>query len=61
MDILYLMILCSVSLAVVFLIVFIVNVKKGQFEDDESPAVRILLDSEIIKEEPEKQEKNIKV
>ena len=47
------MILCSVSLAVVFLIVFIINVKKGQFEDDESPAVRILLDSEIIKEEPE--------
>ena len=53
MDILYLMILCSVSLAVVFLIVFIINVKKGHFEDDESPAVRILLDSEIIKEEPE--------
>ena len=58
MDILYLMILCSVSLAVVFLIVFIVNVKKGQFEDDESPAVRILLDSEIIKEEPESEEEN---
>ena len=60
MDILYLMILCSVSLAVVFLIVFIVNVKKGQFEDDESPAVRILLDSEIIKEEPESEEENKK-
>ena len=58
MDILYLMILCSVSLAVVFLIVCIVNVKKGQFEDDESPAVRILLDSEIIKEEPESEEEN---
>ena len=58
MDILYLMILCSVSLAVVFLIVFIVNVKKGQFEDDESPAVRILLDSEIIKEEPGSKEEN---
>lgn len=52
------MILCSVTLAVIFLIIFIVNAKKGQFEDDESPAVRILLDSEIIKEEPEKQEKN---
>ena len=61
MDILYLMILCSVTLAVIFLIIFIVNAKKGQFEDDESPAVRILLDSEIIKEEPEKQEKNKKV
>ena len=58
MDILYLMILCSVSLAVVFLIVFIVNVEKGQFEDDESPAVRILLDSEIIKDEPESEEEN---
>lgn len=58
MDILYLMILCSVSLAVVFLIVFIVNVKKGQFEDDESPAVRILLDSEIIKDEPGSEEEN---
>ena len=57
MDILYLMILCSVTLAVIFLIIFILNAKKGQFEDDESPAVRILLDSEIIKEEPEKQEK----
>ncbi|MBW8362381.1 MAG: cbb3-type cytochrome oxidase assembly protein CcoS [Kaistella sp.] len=60
MDILYLMILCSVSLAVIFLIIFIVNAKNGQFDDDESPAVRILLDSEIIKEEPENKEKTNK-
>ena len=46
------MILCSASLAVVFLIIFIVNVKKGQFEDDESPAVRILIDDEIKEEAP---------
>lgn len=45
------MILCSVSLAVIFLIIFIINARNGQFEDDESPAVRILLDSEIIKED----------
>ncbi|KPH12049.1 cbb3-type cytochrome oxidase assembly protein CcoS [Chryseobacterium sp. ERMR1:04] len=50
MDILYLMILCSVSLAAIFLVVFIVNARKGQFEDDESPAVRILFDSGEIKE-----------
>ncbi len=56
MDILYLMILCSVTLAVIFLIIFIEKTKKGQFEDDESPAVRILLDSEIIKE-PENEDK----
>ncbi len=40
------MILCSVSLAAVFLGVFIIFARKGQFEDDESPAVRILFDSE---------------
>ncbi|MEI7485906.1 MAG: cbb3-type cytochrome oxidase assembly protein CcoS [Chryseobacterium sp.] len=50
MDILYLMILCSVSLAAIFLVAFIVNARKGQFEDDESPAVRILFDSGEIKE-----------
>ena len=58
MDILYLMIICSVSLAVVFLIIFIYNARKGQFEDDESPAVRILLDqdnpSENLAESEEK-------
>lgn len=53
MDILYLMILCSVSLAAIFLVVFIVNARKGQFEDDESPAVRILFDSGEIKEKEE--------
>lgn len=58
MDILYLMILCSVSVAAIFLIIFIVSARKGQFEDDESPAVRILLDSEIIKDEPETTGKN---
>lgn len=47
MDFLYLMIICSVSLAVVFLVIFIINAKKGQFEDDESPAVRILFDDEV--------------
>ncbi|MHA6696534.1 cbb3-type cytochrome oxidase assembly protein CcoS [Chryseobacterium sp. A301] len=51
MDILYLMIICSVSLAVVFLIIFIINARRGQFEDDESPAVRILFEDEI---KPEK-------
>ncbi len=61
MEILYLMIICSVSLAVIFLIIFIIGAKKGQFEDDESPAVRILFDdeqkTETEKETPETNEK----
>ena len=58
MDILYLMILCSVSLAVVFLVVFIVNARKGQFEDDESPAVRILFEDEIREDKEDPGDKN---
>lgn len=50
------------SLALIFLIVFIINVKKGQFEDDESPAVRILFDDEAKQNENQElnSEKKIK-
>lgn len=58
-DILYLMIICSVSLAVVFLIIFIINAKNGQFEDDESPAVRILFEDEKKPENEAKGDKNL--
>lgn len=61
MEILYLMIICSVSLAVIFLIIFIIGARKGQFEDDESPAVRILFDDEVKTEKesetPDKKDK----
>lgn len=53
MEILYLMIVCSVSLAAIFLVIFIIGARKGQFEDDESPAVRILFDDEVKEEEKE--------
>ncbi|KFC24686.1 cbb3-type cytochrome oxidase assembly protein CcoS [Chryseobacterium sp. FH1] len=59
MEILYLMIICSVSLAVIFLIIFIIGAKKGQFEDDESPAVRILFDDEVKTEEEKETPKKI--
>ena len=61
MEILYLMIICSVSLAVIFLVIFIIGARKGQFEDDESPAVRILFEDEVKTEKetetPEKKDK----
>jgi cbb3-type cytochrome oxidase maturation protein len=53
------MVICSVSLAVIFLIIFIISVKKGQFEDDESHSVRILLeDKKTDIEEEKSEEKN---
>jgi cbb3-type cytochrome oxidase maturation protein len=51
------MIICSVSLAVVFLIIFIVSAKSGQFEDDESHAVRILLEDKNIEKEDKTEDK----
>lgn len=51
MEILFLMVLVSLSLAVIFLIIFIVSVRGGQFDDDYAPAVRILLDDQPIKKE----------
>ena len=42
MGILLLMIMVSVSLGLIFLVFFFVGYKKGQFDDDESPAVRML-------------------
>ena len=57
MEILYLMILCSVSLGLIFLLIFLYGAKKGQFEDDESPAVRILFDDEVETETPDKKDK----
>ena len=59
MEILYLTVICSESLAVIFLIIFIISLKKGQFEDDESHAVRILLeDKKTDIEEEKSEEKN---
>jgi cbb3-type cytochrome oxidase maturation protein len=50
MNILFLMILASVSLGVVFLILFLICAKNDQFEEGESPALRILKEENLIKE-----------
>lgn len=58
MDIMFLMIMCSISVAVVFLLLFIYGAKNGQFDDDESPAIRMLLDSEVIESPVTEKNKN---
>jgi len=50
MGILLLMIMVSVSLGVIFLVFFFVGYKKGQFDDDESPAVRMLKEDKTNKD-----------
>lgn len=46
MEVIYLLIGCSILVALVFLVAFIWNVRSGQYDDTYSPAVRILFDEE---------------
>lgn len=54
MSIMYVLIGCSLIMAIIFLIAFIWSVRSGQMDDDYTPSVRILFDDiEQKKDEPE--------
>ncbi|WP_185873474.1 cbb3-type cytochrome oxidase assembly protein CcoS [Blattabacterium cuenoti] len=44
MDIIIIMILSSISICVIFLIFLLFSIYYGQFDDLESPKIRILMD-----------------
>jgi cbb3-type cytochrome oxidase maturation protein len=48
MSVIYLLISISIVVAIFFFIAFIVAVKKGQYDDDYTPSVRMLFDDELI-------------
>ncbi|MCF0058014.1 cbb3-type cytochrome oxidase assembly protein CcoS [Dyadobacter sp. CY356] len=54
MSALYVLILVSLFVALAFLSTFIWSVRKGHFDDDCTPAMRILLDDAITTENPAK-------
>ncbi|WP_010135342.1 cbb3-type cytochrome oxidase assembly protein CcoS [Ochrovirga pacifica] len=49
MGVIYILIFVSLFVALIFLAVFFWAVKKGQFEDDETPAMRILFTEKMNK------------
>ena len=54
MSALYVLILVSLFVALAFLSTFIWSVRKGHFDDDCTPAMRILLDDGIISQKTTK-------
>lgn len=60
MEIIFILILISLVLAVGFLTAYFWATKNGQFDDDCTPAIRMLFDDEIKpgREEMENNEKN---
>ena len=49
MSVIYLLISISILVAIIFFIAFVTAVKKGQYDDDYTPSVRMLFDDELVK------------
>jgi cbb3-type cytochrome oxidase maturation protein len=58
MSAIYILIGVSLPIAIGFLIAFIKSAKSGQFDDDYTPSIRMLLDDEVKKSEPTNQSNN---
>ncbi|MDE3248720.1 MAG: cbb3-type cytochrome oxidase assembly protein CcoS [Bacteroidota bacterium] len=48
MSVIVVLLIASISVASVFLVAFLWSVKEGQFEDDSSPAARILFEDKPV-------------
>ncbi len=57
MSVIYMMLIISIIIAVGFFVVFIVVVRKGQYDDSYTPSVRMLFEDELVKEKPKKPKK----
>ncbi len=50
----------SVCVALIFFVLFIVSVKKGQYDDTYTPSVRMLFDDELVKDDTSQNNKTSK-
>jgi len=48
MNIIFMLIIASLFIAIIFFILFIKSVKTGQFDDVYTPSVRMLFDDELV-------------
>ncbi|MDR6301551.1 cbb3-type cytochrome oxidase assembly protein CcoS [Mesonia maritima] len=58
MSAIYILLGISITVAIVFFIVFILSVKNGQYDDVYTPSVRILFDDELVEESPKEKSKS---
>lgn len=50
MSIIYVLLAISVCVAIIFFVLFVVSVRKGQYDDTYTPSVRMLFEDELVKE-----------
>ncbi|TKD59148.1 cbb3-type cytochrome oxidase assembly protein CcoS [Flavobacterium sp. ASW18X] len=49
MSVIYILLFISITMAVIFFLVFILSVKNGQFDDAYTPSIRMLFEDELVK------------
>jgi cbb3-type cytochrome oxidase maturation protein len=60
MNIIFMLILASLFIAILFFILFVKSVKTGQYDDVYTPSVRMLFDDELIENNTPKETNNQK-
>lgn len=60
MSVIYMLLGISIVVAISFFVAFIVAVKKGQYDDDYTPSVRMLFEDELVKDQSKTTIKNKK-
>lgn len=53
MSVIYLLLAISVTVALLFFLIFIFSVYRGQYDDSYTPAVRMLFEDELVKDNSE--------
>lgn len=54
MNVIYLTLIISTIVAIVFFVIFIFSLKRGQYDDTYTPSVRMLFEDELVKDTPSK-------
>ena len=60
MNIIFMLIIASLFIAVIFFILFVKSVKTGQYDDVYTPSVRMLFDDELVKDKSSDKKHNQK-
>ena len=50
MNIIYMLLAISLFVALVFFVLFIFSMRKGQYDDTYTPAIRMLFEDELVKD-----------
>lgn len=60
MNVIYLTLIISTLVAIVFFAIFIFSLKKGQYDDTYTPSVRMLFEDELVKDQSSNKNKEHK-